>query len=517
MYSPVLEERDKPLAGKKEDRPYLGLTFSDITDLQKLAIKYRTEKICTMIVDIDNYDELLASTEDGNRALLISHLDNTLRKWGSTMHASITKYAETRYLFLVEKKYLDQQERVGFDILAEFRHIPTEADFPITLSIGISYDGHNPAEDEKNAKLARDKAKGRGGDQVVLKWHNSLRYYGRLSGTVEKRNKGKSRVIGYALRGLFDSASNILIMGHKNPDMDAFGSALGICCAARQWGKRAYIVIDKTTEALELLYHKVLEEDEHEIISSQRALELLDEKTVVVMVDTHRVTLSECPELFERAVRTVIIDHHRKSEEYKKMPTLAYTESYASSTAELVTEILEYTVEKKDILPMEANALLAGIMLDTNGFSVKSGVRTFEAAAWLKRNGADNVEVKKFFQISPEIFRLKTDCYNSVEIDQQGMAFAVYNGRSENAQVINSQVADELLTIRGVRASFVTSQDEEGRTYISARSLGDVNVQVLMEYFGGGGHLNTAGAQVSIPPEEAIETIKERLAQEEHH
>ena len=357
-------------------------------------------------------------------------------------------------------------------------------------------------------------AKGRGGDQVVIKLNDSLTYYGGTAKSVEKRSKGKSRVIGYALESLIDSASNVLIMGHKNPDMDAFGSALGVYCLARQRGKRAYIVVDKITEALNLLYHQIVEEGKHEVITSERALEVLDDKSVLIMVDTHRPSISECPTLWEQAVRTVIIDHHRKSEEHTKTPTLSYMESYASSASELVTEILQYTVERRDIMKSEANALLAGIMVDTNSFSVKSGIRTFEAAAWLKRIGADSEEVKRLFQINYDMFKLKADCYNAAVIDDNGMAFTVYNGATENAQIINAQVADELLTIQGVKASFVASRDLMGRTYISARSLGEINVQVIMEQFGGGGHLNTAGAQLRMSPEEAIEQIKEYLAKE---
>lgn len=498
--------------GALQERPlYTTLTFTDVTEWEALQVKYNSEKMHTIIVDVDNFYELVNRTGDENSQSLVSKIDKTVRSWAAQMNASVTKYVSERYLLYAEKKYVDEQERSQFNILSEIREIPTEADFPVTLSIGIGADGEDPAENEIFAKQALDMAKGRGGDQVVIKRRDALTYYGGVSRTVEKRNKGKSRVIGYALQGLFDSASKVLIMGHKNPDMDAFGAAMGIYCLARRQGKRVYIVVDQITEALESLFNKVKEEDEHELIGGERALSILDDKTVVVMVDTHRPSISECPELFERAVRTVVIDHHRKSEEMTKTPTLSYTENYASSASELVAEILQYTVERKDIEKLEANALLAGIMVDTNSFSVKSGVRTFEAAAWLKRMGADSEEVKRYFQVSREIFRLKADCYHAAHIDENGMAYTVYNGRTENAQIINAQVADELLTIQGVRASFVASRNMNGRTYISARSLGEINVQVIMEKFGGGGHLNTAGAQMDISPGEAIDRIKEYL------
>ena len=493
---------------------YLTLTFTDVTEFENLKFKYINEKPYTIIVDVDNFTELMHRTEDANRQALSGEIDRRVRGWASQMNASVTQVRNGRYLLMAEKKYVDEQERSKFNVLNDMREIPTEADFPVTVSIGIGADGEDMSQDEKFARQALDMAKGRGGDQVVIKLNDSLTYYGGTAKSVEKRSKGKSRVIGYALESLIDSASNVLIMGHKNPDMDAFGSALGVYCLARQRGKRAYIVVDKITEALNLLYHQIVEEGKHEVITSERALEVLDDKSVLIMVDTHRPSISECPALWEQAVRTVIIDHHRKSEEHTKTPTLSYMESYASSASELVTEILQYTVERRDIMKSEANALLAGIMVDTNSFSVKSGIRTFEAAAWLKRIGADSEEVKRLFQINYDMFKLKADCYNAAVIDNNGMAFTVYNGATENAQIINAQVADELLTIQGVKASFVASRDLMGRTYISARSLGEINVQVIMEQFGGGGHLNTAGAQLRMSPEEAIEQIKEYLAKE---
>ncbi|MBQ3964634.1 MAG: DHH family phosphoesterase [Firmicutes bacterium] len=493
---------------------YLTLTFTDVTEFENLKFKYVNEKPYTIVVDVDNFTELMHRTEDANRQALSGEIDRRVRLWASQMNASVTQIRNGRYLLMAEKKYVDEQERSKFNVLNDMREIPTEADFPVTVSIGIGADGEDMSQDEKFARQALDMAKGRGGDQVVIKLNDSLTYYGGTAKSVEKRSKGKSRVIGYALESLIDSASNVLIMGHKNPDMDAFGSALGVYCLARQRGKRAYIVVDKITEALNLLYHQIVEEGKHEVITSERALEVLDDKSVLIMVDTHRPSISECPTLWEQAVRTVIIDHHRKSEEHTKTPTLSYMESYASSASELVTEILQYTVERRDIMKSEANALLAGIMVDTNSFSVKSGIRTFEAAAWLKRIGADSEEVKRLFQINYDMFKLKADCYNAAVIDDNGMAFTVYNGATENAQIINAQVADELLTIQGVKASFVASRDLMGRTYISARSLGEINVQVIMEQFGGGGHLNTAGAQLRMSPEEAIEQIKEYLAKE---
>lgn len=343
----------------------------------------------------------------------------------------------------------------------------------------------------------------------MVKVRDDLSYYGGKTQSVEKGNKGKSRIIGHALRGLIESASNVIIMGHRNPDMDCFGSALGIYRLAKETNRETYILVDKYNEGLDVMYHAAVETGEYTIIKSKKALSMVEDRTLVIVVDTHKPSMAECQELLEKADRVVVIDHHRMGSEVIENPTLTYMESYASSTAELVTEILQYTLERKMIQKMEANALLAGITVDTNRFSVKTGVRTFEAAAWLKLAGADTGEVKRLFQSNMDTFRVRANCIASAEIDQEGVAYSICDGYQVNAQIICSQVADELLTVRGVKASFVAGRNENGRTIVSARSIGDMNVQVIMEEFDGGGHLNTAGAQMNICPEEAIERIKE--------
>ena len=509
------ETGDGPEAGEGgAPKEYITLTFTDISGVDELWRRYNNEKPYVIVVDIDNYNELIGNTEEENRQSLRSTIDRQIRLWGMQMKASVTRYSARRYIMFAEKKYVDEQVRSRFRILDEVRKIDSEADFPVTLSIGVGTGGEDMIDNHRFANQAMDMAKGRGGDQAVIKNGQDLTYYGGTTQSVEKGNKGKSMLIGYALRGLFDTASTIFIMGHKNPDMDAFGSALGVGVLARQRGKRAFIVVDKTTEALDLLYNKVIDDGQHEIISSERALELQDDKSVVVMVDTHRVWMSECPELYKRAVRTVVIDHHRQAEAFEKEPTLSYMESYASSASELVTEILQYTVERKDILNIEADALLAGIIVDTNNYWMRSGVRTFEASAWLRRAGADSVTVKKYFQISDEIFWTKVRCNDNAILADNGAAYAFYDGESENAQVANAQVADDLLTVRGVRASFVASRNSAGKTLISARSLDDVNVQVIMEHFDGGGHLNMAGSATDEAPSEIIAKIRAYIEEE---
>ncbi len=471
------------------------------------------EGMCIVLVNIDNYDELMESTDEGRQLELSSTIDKCVRQWGIRTEAAVTRYKDHMYLLVMTQKVLDEQERSRFNILDEIREIETDADFPVTLSIGVGAGGETPGVTDMYADQALDLALGRGGDQAVVKRGNHLAYYGGKTRTVEKGNKGKSRIIGYALGQLMRASDNVIIMGHVNPDMDSFGAAVGLYKLSIKRNPESYILVDHYNEALETIYETVRDTGNYRLINNQEALRLVRPGTLVVVVDTHRPSITECPELLQRVDRIVVIDHHRKAEEFIKDPTLAYTEPYASSTSELVAEILQYTMERKELDRLDASALLAGISVDTNRFSVKTGVRTFEAAAWLKRVGADTTDIKKFFQVGLDTVCTRARCIADAVFPMEGVAMSICKGRNSNAQIINSQAADELLTIRGIHASFVAGQNENGRTVVSARSLGDLNVQVIMEKFGGGGHMNTAGAQMDISPEEAIREV-ERILRE---
>lgn len=484
------------------------LYFTDISDFEEMQERYKKEQACYAIINVDNYDELVASTAEENQSAVMTQIDRCIRGWGTSVEASVTRYKSHMYMVIFENSYFQQQERSKFPILDEVREIETEGDFPITLSIGIGLGGQTPADNDRFAGEALDLALARGGDQAVVKENDNISFYGGKTQTVEKGNKGKSRIIGHALCRLIDSAKNVIIMGHENPDMDCFGSALGIYRLSKPRNKNTFILINSYNEALTAVYKAATSNGDYDIIKNQRALSIACDETLIIVVDTHRPSITECPELLTKVENIAVIDHHRKGEEFIESPTLAYTEPYASSASELVTEILQYTIERRDLEQIEAEALLAGIMVDTNRFSVKTGVRTFEAAGWLKRAGADTADVKKFFQINRNTFAIRAKCIACAEFDDNGFAFSVCEGENENAQVINSQVADELLTVNGIRASFVAGRDENGRTVISARSIGALNVQTIMEKFDGGGHMNTAGAQMEISPEEAIEEIK---------
>lgn len=493
------------------DEDEMMVFFVDISELEAMTTKYNKEQPCFAIASVDNYDELLSITAEGERSQVLTAIDKCVRNWGAQIEASTTRYDSHSYLLIFERSYFDQQERSRFPILNEIREIDTQGEFPVTLSLGIGIGGESPLENDESAVEALGLALARGGDQAVVKEGDKISFYGGRTQTVEKGNKGKSRIIGHALCRLIDGAKNVLIMGHRDPDMDSFGAALGMYRLAKPRNKNTYIVIDRYNDALSQIYSAVYHTGDYDIIRSGKADQIASEETLVIVVDTHRPSLCECPEILKTAGNVAVIDHHRKGEEFIQDPTLAYMEVYASSAAELVTEILQYTIERRDLKRIEAEALLAGMMIDTNRFSVKTGVRTFEAAAWLRRAGADTAEVKRFLQNDRGTFLARAKGILAAEFTENGGAYSICEGINEEAQIINSQIADELLTVRGVKASFVAGVNDRGETVVSARSVGDINVQKIMEGFGGGGHMNTAGAQLDITPEEAIEKIKSKV------
>lgn len=496
--------------GEGEDANLL-VFFDDITNFENLKDRYNDEKVCVAKINIDNYDDLIASTSAEKRMLVSTEVDRAIRKWAAKCTGSINKLNNSQYIMYFQYSYVEGMVESKFSILDEVRQIETEADFPMSLSIGIGIGGKNLVATEDYANAALDLALGRGGDQAVIKRVSKIEYYGGKLQTVEKGNKGKSRVVAHALKQLIDQSKRVVIMGHANPDMDAFGSALGIYRMCMTIGRDAYIVINEVNESLQAIYQQAKATENYKFINNKKAEAITDKDTLVVLLDTHRPSYSENARLLEMTERIVVIDHHRRAEDCVAAPTLSYIESYASSTAELVSEILQYAAPKKTVVKLEAEALLAGMTVDTNRFAVKTGVRTFEAAAWLRRAGADTAEVKRFFQTDMEAFKVRARCIAAADFHEEGIATSICDGWNENAQVLNSQVADELLTIKGIKASFVAGRTETGRTVISARSLGEVNVQVLMERMGGGGHLTTAGAQVECTPEEAVERVLEMI------
>lgn len=483
--------------------------FIDVTEREELRKLSQDKQLCLMYVSIDNYDELVSSNSEDGRMALPVKVGKVVRKWAEKYRASIENVNEYTYQLAIYRKDVEEIIETKFKILDEVREIETNSDFPISLSIGVGMGAENPNDILELASAAKDLAMGRGGDQAVVKNGDRTVYYGGTLQSVEKNNKGKSRVIAHALKNLISEAESVFIMGHKWPDMDSFGSAIGAYKLVRYLGKDARLVVEEYNEALQVVYDQAVNSEDYKIIGRGKAKELCTGSDLVIVVDTSRPSLIECPELIDIAGKVVVIDHHRLSDDALRDTTLSYIESYASSASELMTEIIQYSAPKRIINKFEAEALLAGMTVDTNSFSIKTGVRTFEAASWLKRVGADTTEVKRFFQTDVTAFQVKSEALANAEYLGNGIAISISEGFSTEAQIINAQVADALLSVKGVKAAFALGKNDRHKTVISGRSLGEINVQVILEKFGGGGHLTSAGAQVDDAPEEVVRQLKE--------
>ena len=510
---PVISRNDRAFKvvtfHEVDDENNLILLFQDITGFEELKDRYNEEKPCIAKIQIDNYDELIESQGEKGVSDLPAQIEKIIRDWATSLNASVGRIKSNKFMLWFAQGNLEKQGFRKFEILDEVRKLDSGADFPASLSIGIGVGGKTMDVTESYADGALDMALGRGGDQAVIKHISKIEYFGGKLQSVEKRNKGKSRIVGHALNLLINQAPRILIMGHKYSDMDCFGAALGIARLCMANDKNPYIVIEKPNESLETLIDQAKDRGIYNLIGCERAIEMCEKDTLIIVVDTHRPDIVQCPEILSISEKQVVIDHHRKMETSIENPLLNYMESYASSASELVTEILEYMLPKRKMEKLEAEALMAGIIVDTNYFSSRTGVRTFEAAAWLRRQGADPTEVKRFFQEDPEYAKLKSAALSEAVIMRNGIALASVDEIRSDAQLMCAQLADRLLTFKGIKASFACGRNMDRRTVISARSLGDVNVQVIMEKMGGGGHLNNAAAQVDLSVEGAIKRIME--------
>ncbi|MCR5181938.1 MAG: DHH family phosphoesterase [Clostridia bacterium] len=491
------------------DKDEWTLLFRDITSLAELTAKYNAERPCMAKVQIDNYDELIEAVRDAGGSDLSARIDRIVRDWAEDMKASVSRIKNNRYNIWLTQKYMESERFRKFELLDEVRKLETNADFPASLSIGVGAGGADLEETESFADAALQLALGRGGDQAVIKIGNHVSYFGGKLQTVEKSNKGKSRIVGHALNQLIMQAPKIFIMGHVHSDMDSFGASLGIARLCMVNNKKPYIVIEDPNESLDTVFRLAKETERYTFVNCDKAASLCEEDSLLIVVDTHKKDLVQCPELLGISRKVVVIDHHRKADRGIEEPVLNYMESYASSTCEMVTEMLQFMLQrKKQMEKIETEALMAGIMVDSSFFSVRAGVRTFEAASWLRRQGADPTEVKRFFQEDWENVKIKSQALLGADILPSGIAIASLPGERSDAQLLCAQTADRLLSLKGIRASFACGQDTEKRTVISARSLGAVNVQVIMEKMGGGGHLTNAAAQVQSPVEEVLEKIK---------
>ncbi|MDO5331543.1 MAG: DHH family phosphoesterase [Bacillota bacterium] len=491
------------------------LFWQNITARETIKQLYQDSRACMAIIDIDNYDELIESSPAEEQSTIVAEIDRAIHAFAIEMGASISKIKDSRYTITFEYKYIDKLRQEKFPILNAMHEIQTKADFPTTVSIGIGIGEPDLAALQQSAEDALDLAQARGGDQAVVRSRGGdIQYFGGTLPTVEKRNKGRSRVIAHQLLSAIEASDKVIIMGHANPDLDAFGSAMGMCSLCKNLNRPVAIVLDKPSEGIEEAFKEVASNKEWTFITHEQAEASITTNTLLILVDHHIQAMSEDPKLIDMATRIVVIDHHRKSANAIENAMLTHMEVYASSASELITEILQYAADKGVITKQVAEFLLAGIVLDTKNFTVNTGVRTFDAASFLKNKNADNKVVRGFFKIKLEAYQKKAALIANAEILSNGIAVAYTKDQDPSMQVICAQAADELLDMVGVEACFVAGRTE-GKTTVSARSNGKINVQVIMEQLGGGGHQNVAAAQVDKGPEEAIAQIVNVMRQEE--
>ncbi len=467
----------------------------DETEYSRIREEFVSTRPVFAIIMLDNYDELTSGMSEKDKSMLMSSVDDKLTEWVRDKCGYLTRPDRDKYIFIFEERYLQSYVDAKFSILDSIRELSTPKGMHPTISIGVGLDGKSLEENYQFASLALEMSLSRGGDQAVIKNRFNFEFYGGKTSQAEKRTKVKSRVMANSLSELMRSASQIYIMGHKYADLDSVGSAVGLCCAARSLGKAAKIVIDMDTQVSQQLIDKVLTLQEYKdvFVNPQEALLSMDGSTLLIIVDTNRPDQVESGSLLQSCNRVAIIDHHRRAADYIQNVALSFHEPYASSASELVTELLQYMVEQSDILRVEAEALLAGIVLDTKNFTLRTGGRTFDAAAFLRRAGADTSDVKHLLQSDLKSAIAKYAIVQKARIYKAGIAIAA--AENVDSKVTAAQAADELLNISGIQASFVLFPLDE-KINISARSLGDINVQVIVERLGGGGNKSTAGAQI---------------------
>jgi c-di-AMP phosphodiesterase-like protein len=489
------------------------LYVHDMTEMATLRQRYEEEKLALGIVMMDNLEEVAQGMDEQQRAIMLSKVTGEINEWALRYGLLLRRLSSDRYMVITNQAALKALEQSRFDLLDEVREITMDLKLPMTLSIGFASGTDDIVELGQWCQSSLDIALGRGGDQAVVKVGERQSFYGGKSNAVEKRTRVRARVIAHALRDLMKESENVVIMGHKMPDMDSMGAAVGVLKAALLHGLDAYIVLEERAPAIQRLL-ELLKEDEKlakRLITPDQALSICGKRTLAVVVDTHRATMVAEPRLLQQTDRIVIIDHHRRSEEFIDDAVLIYMEPYASSTCELVTELLQYIHERVTLDVREATALLAGITVDTKSFSQRTGSRTYEAASFLRRNGADPLLIQRMMQESLQEYIRKSEIIRNAEMFGDHIVIAASRSEEPVQQLLIAQAADTLLNMTGVQASFVAGKRPDGLVGISARSAGQINVQVIMEKLGGGGHLTNAAAQVQGSVTEAVQRLKSIL------
>ena len=487
----------------------------DETQLTRYRIENQEMQMVPALVYIDNYDEVLDTVEEVKKSLLVALVDRKVTKFFASIDGLVKKTENDKYFVVFQHKYLEKMEEEKFSLLEDVKSIKVGNEMSVTLSMGIGYVGNDYTKNYEYSRMAIDLALGRGGDQVVVKTRDKRSYFGGSNRQVDKSTRVKARVKALALREIMITRDKFFVMGHKIADIDSFGAAIGIYCAARQLGKKAQIVIDEVNTTLRPLKECFTPENGYPddmFIPSQLALDEIDSHTALIVVDTNRPSYTECPNLLNRAKAIVVFDHHRQCEDVVKNAVLSYTEPYASSTCEMIAEVLQYFDEDIKLSTQEADAIYAGILIDTNNFVSKTGVRTFEAAAYLRRCGAEVTRVRKMLRNDMDAYKARAEAVRHAEVFHNMFAISVCPADNiESPTVACAQAANELLNIIGIKASFVLTEYHD-RIYISARSIDEINVQLVMERLGGGGHMNSAGAQLTgCTLEDAKRTIENTL------
>ena len=494
---------------KSKDEYMCTMYFLDETKTLELEKKYHNSQICVGIIMIDNFEEVNQRINDEEKPVLTAQIEKTIYEWAAEFKGLVVKSERDTFVCIFEQQYLEKLKEKKFNILDTIKELELSNKVQITLSISISTEGESNYEKYKSAQAGLDIVLGRGGDQTVVRENEKYQFFGGRTQELEKRTKVKARIVSHALEELMQEAKNVMVMGHTNGDIDSMGASMGIYRLAKSLDVECYIINNSTGISLENFMESAKQEKEYQesIINKSEALSKITPETLLIIVDTHKRSYVEVPELLEETSKIAIIDHHRKSPDFIEEAILSFHEVYASSTCELVTEILKYATKEPDLTTIEAEALYAGIMMDTKNFTFKTGVRTFEAAAYLKKRGIDIIKVKKWFQSDLKTYTKISKIIDNAQITNGTIGISVYEEEDKDANIICAKAADELLTISDITASFVIGKLGD-KVCISGRSIGDINVQIILEKLGGGGHITLAGAQVEGM---SIEEVKNLL------
>ena len=493
----------------------IALYLFDETALKLAIQEVDNQSLAAGLIYLDNYEEALDSVDEVRRSLLTALIDRKINKYVASCNGIAKKLEKDKYFVVMPKKSCEMLIEQRFDILEDVKTVNIGNEMAVTLSIGIGLDGLSYAQNYEFARNAIDLALGRGGDQAVVKSADSISYFGGKSQQMEKSTRVKARVKAHALREIISGKDNVIVMGHRIGDVDSFGSSVGIYRIAKTLDRKCHIVLNDITTSMQPLVDLFKNNPDYEddmIISNQQAIDMAGSNTVLVVVDVNKPSITECPELLRFCKTIVVLDHHRQGTEVIENATLSYVEPYASSACEMVSEILQYIGENVKIKNEEADSLYSGMIVDTNNFMNKTGVRTFEAAAFLRRNGADVTRVRKLFREDANEYKAKADVVSQAEVYRGRYAISVLKNDSiQSPTIVGAQAANELLNIKGVRASFICTE-YQNQVYVSARSIDEVNVQVIMEKLGGGGHISSAGCQLEgMDAHGAIEVVKKTL------